>query len=390
MVVRSKSSSDPAVIQLVTTNDLLPRLRREIRGRFLSRSRRKLEARPPGASFFSEDRSELGADILQQLPGQDVLNLHWVTALFDYQEFFRHLPPDLPLVWTLHDMNAFTGGCHFDDGCGKFQTQCGACPQLGSSDANDFSAKCWHRKETALEHIPKDRLHIVTPSRWLAGEAQKSAILGKYPVSVIPNGLDTEIFQPRDKQLARQAFGIPANAKVILFVADSTEEKRKGFHKLLQAVEDLQGVEDAFLLCLGRGMESASSKIPSKNLGYIQKEEKLSQAYSAADIFVAPSLQDNLPNTILEAFGCGIPVVAFAVGGCVELVREGQTGVLARAGDHEHLRAAIVSLLTDTDLPAKMSRVCRQVAIENYSLKIQAARYELLYESLISASAAPH
>jgi len=366
----------------------MARLRRKIRGRSLSRSRRRLEARPPGASFFSEDRSELDADILQQLPGQDVLNLHWVAELFEYGLFFRRVPPNLPMVWTLHDMNPFTGGCHFDDGCGKYLAQCGACPQLGSSNPNDFSAKCWHRKKSALDHITKEQLHIVTPSRWLAGEAQKSDILAKYPVSVIPYGLDTEIFQPREKQLARGSLGIPPNAKVILFVADSTEEKRKGLHKLLQAIEGLEGIEDVLLVCLGRGLEPASSKIPVKNLGYVPEDEKLSQVYSAADIFVAPSLQDNLPNTILEALACGLPVIAFAVGGCMDLVQEGQTGLLAKLNDHEHLRAALMTLLQNPELRTKMSRASRLAAETNYSLKTQAARYKLLYKSLISANAA--
>ncbi len=384
MLVQRKLSPDPTVLQFVPPNDPIARLRRAIYGRYLSQSRRALEALPPGASILTEDRSEHGADILHQLPGQEILHLHWVAALFDYAEFFRRLPANLPVVWTLHDMNPFTGGCHFDDSCGKFAQGCGCCPQLASLLADDFSAKCWKRKITALGNIATDRLHVVAPSRWMTGEARKSPILAKFPISTIPYGLDTEKFKPHDKRQARIEFGIPADAKVILFVADSLEEKRKGLHKLMEAVAELPGQTGACLLSLGRGIETPASGIPLKNLGFLSEDDKLAAAYSAADVFVAPSLQDNFPNTILEAIACGTPVVTFSVGGCAEQVVEGETGLLAKPGDSLALRNAIVALLQNSALREKMSQLCRRAAQENFSLIIQAQRYRLLYESCLS------
>jgi glycosyltransferase involved in cell wall biosynthesis len=383
MLVQRKVSSDPCVLTFAPPGDPASRLRRAILGRYLSRKRRALEALPQGASLVSEDRSEQGADVLRQLPGQDVLHLHWCSGFFDYRMFFRQVPPDLPLLWTLHDMFAFTGGCHFDDGCGKYAAACGACPQLHSVRADDFSADSLRRKKSAMEALAPERLHLVAPSRWMAGEAQKSRVLRKFPVSVIPYGLDMQVFQPHDRQKARREFGIPADARVILFVADSMEEKRKGLHKLLEALEGLEEQIGTRLVSLGRGVEASGLRIAVQNLGYVREDEKLALAYSAADVFVAPSLQDNFPNTVLEAFSCGVPVIAFAAGGCAEQVEQGRTGLLVPVGDALGLRESIVALLGNAESRAGMSRACRQEALEKYALRVQAARYQSLYESLL-------
>ena len=222
----------------------------------------------------------------------------------------------------------------------------------------------------------------------MAGEASKSSILGSFASTVIPYGLDTESFKPHDKQLARRSFGLPADAHVVLFVADSLEEKRKGLHQLLQALAGVQAENGICLASLGRGLDATGGSLPVRNLGYVREDEKLAFAYSAADVFVAPSLQDNFPNTILEAFACGTPVIAHSVGGCAEQVRDGVTGLLVRPGDPERLREAIVALLANAELRSKMSGACRRAAVENYSLEIQATRYKQLYEKLIRADPA--
>jgi glycosyltransferase involved in cell wall biosynthesis len=387
MLVQRKITSDLSVSEFVPPRDLPTRLRRAVLGRYLARHRRALEALPQGATIFTEDRSEHGADVLDQLPGQEILNLHWCSGFFDYQTFFRKVPRPLPMVWTLHDMNAFTGGCHFDHACGKFAASCGTCPQLGSHKGNDFSAQCLQRKKNALEKIPAGRLHVVTPSRWMAGEAKKSSVLGKFDVSVIPYGLDTHVFRPMDKLQARRLFGIAADAKVILFIADSLEEKRKGLDKLLLALEGLDSQTGLHLVSLGRGVQMPSVKVPVKSLGFVRDDAEVAMAYSAADLFVAPSLQDNFPNTILEAFACGIPVISFAAGGCVEQVEHGRTGLLVPVGDHAQLRQAITGLLDNAAMRAAMSPACRQTAVDKYSLRLQAEQYQLLYQKMVQGGA---
>jgi glycosyltransferase involved in cell wall biosynthesis len=201
--IRSEEK-DPTVITFNPPGDLLSRVRRRLRyeqiRHDLARYRR---SRPPGHEGFSDDRSPHGADWLPQLPAADVINVHAMYQFLDYRRFFATVPQQTPVVRTLHDMSFFTGGCHTDEGCGKFTERCGACPQLGSRQIKDLSFQIWQRKRSALNAVPPGRLHVVTPSRWLASKAKQSALLQHVPITVIPHGLDTEVFRPRDRDLAR-------------------------------------------------------------------------------------------------------------------------------------------------------------------------------------------
>jgi glycosyltransferase involved in cell wall biosynthesis len=321
---------------------------------------------------------------LRQLPQTDILNLHWVAGFFDYRDFFRELPPRLPVVWTLHDMNAFTGGCHYDEACGKFSERCGACPQLGSSDPKDLSSQIWQRKREAISARGEQNLQIVTPSRWLAEETKKSALLPGCPITVIPYGIDTESFQPRDRRLAREKHGIPLEAKTILFVADSTSEKRKGLRVLLEALSGLGEPEDYFFVIIGGGVSNEGLGSRFKTIDFLDDETALSYIYSAADVFVIPSLQDNLPNTTIEALACGVPTIGSDAGGIPEVIRDGQTGLVVRAGDPAALRQAIVSLLGGPERRASMAAESRRIAVQEYSLDIQARKYQSLYLELLN------
>lgn len=162
------------------------------------------------------------------------------TDFLDYASFFKGIPP-IPIVWTLHDMNQFTGGCHYTSGCTHFRDRCGRCPQLGSNSPND-SARTWKRKRQIFNNLDPRRIQIVTPSAWLAKEVQSSSLLGQFPVSVIPNGLDTDTFSPLDKNLARSAFGLPVDSKVVLFASESTSNQRKGFKFLAEAISKLDDI----------------------------------------------------------------------------------------------------------------------------------------------------
>ena len=322
-----KSSSDPTVLQFAPPRDIPSRLRRGLKRRQLERSESVIQARPAGSTYFSDDRNQHGANVLRQLPQTDVLNLHWIAGFLDYRDFFRHLPPSLPVVWTLHDMNAFTGGCHYDEGCGKFLQQCGACPQLDSSEAEDLSKQIWLRKREAYSFPGAQRLQLVTPSRWLAEEAKKSALLSEHQIEVIPYGIDTESFQPRERRLAREMHGIPSKAKTILFVADSAAERRKGLKVLVEALNGLEDPEQYFFAIIGRGISGQEFGGRFKMMGFFEDEAALSFVYSAADVFVIPSLQDNLPNTTIEALACGLPTIGSNVGGIPEVVRDGRDRV---------------------------------------------------------------
>ena len=385
MLVSSRSSFDRSVITFAPSMDIKERLRRRLQRKLLACDidRYRL-SRPKGYEPFSDDRTEYRLDLVRQLPCSDVLNLHWIGGYVDYHSLFTTVPTSKPIVWTLHDMNAFTGGCHYDLDCGRYIDRCGACPQLGSYDKTDLSRQIWLRKEHTFSQIKQDRLHIVTPSRWLAERVNASNILGGFPRSVIPYGLDVEDFAPRDRRAARDVLGIPQDAKVVLFVADVTDNMRKGFALLAEAlIRCNDKVPNLFLVSLGHNKPAAHLQTPWLHVGPIYNDRFLSMVYSAADIFVVPSLQDNLPNTVLEAIACGTPVVGFAIGGVPDMIRDGVNGLLVSASDVTALHVAMSDLLNSVIRREDMRVNCRRIAVEEYSIELQARQYSELYKGII-------
>lgn len=383
MFVAQRGSDDPSVASYVPPTDLPNGLCRVLRRGLIWRDFRRYEStRASCHDCFNDSRSEYGVALLQQLPSSDLINLHWIAGFVDYGSFFARVPGHIPIVWTFHDMNPFTGGCHYDEGCGRFVERCGRCPQLGSKNLHDLSRQIWRRKRNIFQQIEPDRLHIVTPSLWLAEEAKRSSLLGRFSSSVIPYGLDTDTFSPRDPSIARAVLELPQSAKVVLYVAGSTDNQRKGFVFLTEALSELSELPNLFLVSLGGGKPALNSHINHLHLGYAENDRLLSFVYSAADVFVISSVQDNFPNTVLEALACGTPVVGFSVGGIPEMVRSGVTGLLAPPGDERALAEAISQLLENEAARAEMSANCRRIATEEYSLEIQANRYIKLYEAL--------
>ncbi len=346
-------------------------------------SRKNMEFQP---EIFSTHRAPYGKWLNRQLPICDLINLHWVAEFVDYYSFFRFTSSKIPVVWTLHDMNPFTGGCHYDDGCSRFVDGCGSCPKLGSNKLYDLSRRVWLRKKKIFDEIPSGYLYFVSPSKWLAQEAAKSPLINRFPIRVIPNGLNTEIFSPKDKSIAREALGIPGEAKVVLFVAASLEERRKGIFFLREAIKSLHDMPGLLTVSVGQG-DSENAQTNHLYLGEVWSERVLSIIYSIADLFITTSLQDNLPNTIMEALACGTPVVAFNVGGIPEMVRHMETGYLARYKDVEDLARGINTLLSDPDLHSKISKRCREVAVKEYSSDLQTERYIDLYSEIITNKA---
>ena len=375
---------DPTVTLFQPPTDLPSRLRRRLRRMQLSRSlARYRSSRPPGYEAFSDDRSPHGADWLGQLPSGDVINIHAMYHFIDYRAFFATVPSRTPVVRTLHDMNFFTGGCHIDAECGKYAERCGACPQLGSSRAEDLSRAIWERKALALRNVGRDRLYIVAPSRWLANEARRSSLLRDFSVSVIPFGVDTRVFCPRDRGVARETLGISRDARVVLFVGEPITRPVKRFGMLAEALNGLLGVPNVLLVSAGSGRSEAELRVPYMNLGHIGNERLLSLIYSAADVLVLPSLLENLPLAVLEAMACGTPVVGSAVGGIPDMVRPGATGWLFPAHDVAALRASIRDALEDTAARRQIAANCRRVAVEEYSLELHARRYAEFYKTIL-------
>lgn len=382
MFVQRKRTSDSTVVAYNLPRSLLERLSRRLLQFRLTLDRASYRSsRPSGYERFSPPRTLFRGDLVAQIPPADVLNLHSIADFVDYPSFFERNKTN-PIVWTLHDMEPFTAGCHYDFGCDKYTTQCAACPQLGSRQRSDLAFRAWKSKQLAYSQIDPGRLHLVALNRWMVGEVQRSAILRQFPLTIIPNGLDVEVFAPRDRGFARQVLGIPDGARVVLFVSSSVKTRRKGFAFLTQAFAQIKDFGNMLLLSVGEGTPELTSSGPHIHMDVIGNDRLLSLVYSAADAFVIPSLQDNLPNTVLESFACGTPVVGFAVGGVHDLVSTGETGFLAPVEDATALAQAVCDLLSDRDRWHTMSVRCRQRAIQEYSLDVQAERYARLYEQV--------
>lgn len=384
MFVATRCSHDSSVVSFTPPTDCAHRVRRRLRRMVIEHDFAKYrQSRPAGYEAFSDDRSPYGATIVPQLPPCDVINLHWIAGFVDYKGLFGTLPRGTPIVWRLADMNALTGGCHYDHDCGRLAKGCGACPQLGSSDPEDLSRRIWQRKQEAFRALEPNALHIVTLCRWMSTLVKDSPLLSRFPVTLIPNGVDLEEFAPRDRRLARDVLGIPKNAHVVMFVSDLLTNRRKGFSFLIEALSGMTQYPDLFLISVGKGQPPITGRIPCLHLGHVNNDRWLSMIYSAADVFIIPSLQDNLPNTVLESMACGTPVIGFAVGGISDMVRDGLTGLLVQQRDVAGLQTAIMEFLGNPSRRALMSEQSRRVAVQDYSRELQVRRYADLYKSLL-------
>jgi len=318
----------------------------------------------------------------------DVINLHWVSAGFlSIRNISRLAKLGKPIVWTLHDMWAFTGGCHYSGECERYVNFCGSCPQLNSDKDDDITRRIWARKERAYKGL---NLTIVTPSKWLAECVKKSSLLSDVRVEVVPYGLNINIFKPINKSTARNIFNLPENKKIILFGAiRSTSDKRKGFSFLHKAVNYLNEIitnpKDYYLLVFGASHPENNEPFPFEvnYAGSFSDDASLALLYSCADVFIAPSLEDNLPNTVIESLACGTPVVAFNVGGMPDMIDHRKNGYLAKYKDVEDLSRGINWILDNEKHRQKLAEAAHDKAIREYLLEVQARRYVELYEELL-------
>lgn len=256
----------------------------------------------------------------------DVIHFHWVVGMFDFKHAAECLAKK-PLIWTLADMNAFTGGCHYSEGCEEYTKQCRACPLLGGT--SDLAHETWKIKNEVYQQL--ENMHIVCPSRWMAERVAKSSLLGGKKIHYIPNPYPTERLRLTNKVLARIHLGLPVNKKLLLFGADSLGSYRKGSDLLRKSIDAFaQKKRGMRVEVIVFGNDSIKLPLPVHSLGYISDDEKLALAYSAADAFLFPSREDNAPLTIGESLLCGTPVVAFPVGHVPDIVKHGVTGYIAK------------------------------------------------------------
>ncbi|MEA5573951.1 glycosyltransferase family 4 protein [Calothrix sp. UHCC 0171] len=314
----------------------------------------------------------------------DIINLHWINKSHLQIETIAKL--NKPLVWTLHDMWAFTGGCHYTQNCNKYIDSCGACPLLGSNKNLDLSRNIWQRKHKAWKNI---NLTVVCLSKWMAKSASSSSLFKDKQIKIIPNGIDTQQYKPIDRHLIRELLNLPQDKKLILFGAiNATSAPRKGFHFLQEALHSLckSGWQDKIeLVVMGASQPDNHTDFGFKAnyLGKLSDDISLAQIYAAVDVFVAPSIQDNLPNTVMEAMSCGTPCVAFNIGGMPDMIEHEKNGYLAQPFEVEDLAQGIAWVLENKERHQKMCDRAREKVKQEFTLEIQASRYLSLFKEIL-------
>jgi glycosyltransferase involved in cell wall biosynthesis len=308
--------------------------------------------------------------------GLDVLNIHWSSYFLSVKSLESLMALPIPVVFTLHDMAYFTGGCHYSAGCRGFETTCSPCPQL-RSDPLKVPRDVLRRRREVYE---APRPWAIAPSRWMAEAASASGLFPADRCIAIPNALDLEMFSPRSRSSARRAFGLPQEARVILFGAFDNRERRKGYDLLVEAMRRFMaddGASDDPPLVLGVGAHLPDLPIEGLRVvetGFIDDDARLALAYGASDAVVLASREDNLPNVMVEALACGTPVVGFDIGGIGETIAEGANGALAEPFDPSSLAAAIRRVLDQSAPDSAMRREARRSAQHLASPHVHARR----------------
>lgn len=316
----------------------------------------------------------------------DVLQLYNLHGGYVSPTALPRLTRGRVTVWRLSDMWPFTGHCVHSFDCERWKTGCGRCPILSDPPElyRDTTAGLFRLKACLYR---RSKLTIVAPTRWIGALAAQSPLLSRFECHLIPNGVDTAVFRPMDRSHARRRLGLPLDGRVVLFAAEHLSE-RKGATALARAMQilpTLRDPSDVTLLTAGAGECGSERLVPRlRALGAVQNDEDLATAYAAADLFVLPTLADNLPNVILESMACATPVLTFDVGGCPEAVRHLQTGYVARYGDAADLARGLAQLLDDATLRERLGLRAREVACREYSTEIQARRFLDLYDQLLS------
>lgn len=333
-------------------------------------------------NLFAVSIANIGTDLSDHplVKEADIIHLHWINQGFLSLKDIKLLAGlGKPIVWTMHDMWPCTGICHHARDCEKFQTECEACFFL-NSQSKDLSTSVLKKK---LSLYKDANITFVGCSQWLAGRARKSILLRNKEVLSIPNPIDVNIYHPMQQPVARQLLGLPFDKKLLLFGALNVTDKRKGIDYLIEALGKIER-EDIELVVFGQVKEDIRNlfPVPIHSMGYLSDESKIVALYSAVDMFITSSLEENLPNTIMESMACGIPCVGFNIGGIPEMIDHKQNGYVAEYKNADDLAAGIQWVLGSID-KSNLSGACVKKVKDNYSEEVVAKQYIELYKSII-------
>ena len=374
MLVRDKESDALTVVGLPKSpllhwHFLWERLVIFVRSRF---SRKHL---------FEIDLANTGSDItrLPEFQEADVIHLHWINqGMLSLGGIHKILRSGKPVVWTMHDIWPATAICHLTLGCRSFTSTCKSCRLLPGSSG--LAQSVWRKKQRLLED---GNIFFVACSRWLESEAKASVLLKGHKITSIPNPIDIHIYNRCNKQEARQRLGLPADKKLILFVSQRVTNRNKGMAYLMDACDQLKDLPQLGVVILGGHAEEVTTQLPTFPLGYVNDEHRIVDVYNAVDVFVLPSLSENLPNTIMEAMACGVPCVGFRVGGIPEEIDHKQNGYVADYRSAEDLARGIRWILTEADYESLCQHAVHKVA-QNYSQQSVAIKYLDVYQQAMA------
>lgn len=336
--------------------------------------------------LFEIDLANTGSDItrLPEFQEADVIHLHWINqGMLSLGTIRKILRSGKPVVWTMHDIWPATGLCHVTLGCRYFTSVCHQCRLLpGGGSDSDLSTSVWRKKERMLDG---ESIFFVACSRWLAGEAKASGLLKGQKITSIPNPIDTHVYKPGDRMEARRRLGLKEDRQYILFASQRATNENKGMDYLIEACRQLHDLPQVTVLILGGHAEEVAPQLSldAVPLGYVNDERRIVEIYQAADVFVLPSLSENLPNTIMEAMACGLPCVGFRVGGIPEEIDHKRNGYVAEYRNACDLANGIRWVLT-SDKSDELSRDCVRKVTQNYSQQSVALRYIDVYEQAMA------
>jgi glycosyltransferase involved in cell wall biosynthesis len=328
--------------------------------------------RPPGYESFTSVRTSYDITGHPLYRDSDIVHFHWVGDFVDFKSFFRHNKKKI--IWTMQDMNPLTGGCHYSSGCDRFKTDCHDCPQLQGTIDTDYARRNLKLKKNSLTRTD---IHLAASSHWLIGLSKTSYLFSDRPHTMIYNGSDATVFDPIEKKLARAHFGLPQDKIIVLFIAN-LDNQRKGYYYVQEAWKAFSGRNDIFLCIAGESKNPAAEIPNSKFLGKISDEKTLNAFYSAGDVLLIPSLEDDLPNTIIESFLCGTPVIGFPVGGISEMILKGINGYLCMEIGVKPLVDKVNDFLSNKNI-FNRSQI-RNEAIRKFSVDLQVKNYIELYK----------
>jgi glycosyltransferase involved in cell wall biosynthesis len=322
----------------------------------------------------------------------DVINLHWVAGSLSASSIAKLASFGKPIVWTLHDARPLTGGCHFPADCRNYEKTCTNCPQLKS----DCGGLIEYGRSSLMQAVQTAQVHFVAPSSWMRDVATSSANARENDISLIPYGVDQKIFSPGKQSEARRSLGLDCEATYIILAAHSVDERRKGCLEAVailkrlsqhEVLRDQIAVGKIRLLLCGKGSEGLT--IPdwfSENIGYLA-QDSMPLLYRSADILLFTSIQDNLPNVVLEAMACGLPVVAHDLPGIRDLFGEKHsTGIIIPVADPEQGADRLAFLINNKDFKKDLGCAASERIKNHFSLNLQAMEYIKLYRNLCDAS----